>query len=70
MATTHADVFGLATDGHSSLQATDPLEQYRAAAISRWEESIQELEKLDVDSSSRCQHELFSIVCRKSTASY
>ncbi|MEO8268864.1 MAG: GDSL-type esterase/lipase family protein [Aureliella sp.] len=29
------------------IQAKDPLEQYRAAAIAQWEDDIQELEKLD-----------------------
>lgn len=31
----------------SPMQATDPLEQYRAAAIAKWENAIQKLEKLD-----------------------
>ncbi len=31
----------------SPLQATDPLEQYRAAAVAKWEAAIEGLEKLD-----------------------
>lgn len=31
----------------SPLQAADPLEQYRAAAVAKWEGAIQKLEKLD-----------------------